>query len=252
MTAYLKSLLIFGGIYLLIIVGFAVLYSTKPFNECGSLGIWDALYFSAVTITTLGYGDIHPTLPWGKGLAAAESVLGVLFVGAFFVWLADKLANGAEQKRIQSQKDKLTGHYRAYKRNIIAIFVEILSNNEILNQTTRAEIDDLNKTLQDIDEYIDFMQNNHDHAHTLTLPGVIDKMTSFDISMVTERFAERLNMSLNSIPYEDETASVWMTKLQEDLSFLERNSTNKVTYVCLLYTSPSPRDRTRSRMPSSA
>ena len=25
-----------------------------------------------------------------------------------------------------------------------------------------------------------------------------------------------------------------------------------VTYVCLLYTSPSPRDRTRSRMPSSA
>ena len=24
------------------------------------------------------------------------------------------------------------------------------------------------------------------------------------------------------------------------------------TYVCLLYTSPSPRDRTRSRMPSSA
>ena len=26
----------------------------------------------------------------------------------------------------------------------------------------------------------------------------------------------------------------------------------KWTYVCLLYTSPSPRDRTRSRMPSSA
>ena len=26
----------------------------------------------------------------------------------------------------------------------------------------------------------------------------------------------------------------------------------KVVYTCLLYTSPSPRDRTRSRMPSSA
>ena len=26
----------------------------------------------------------------------------------------------------------------------------------------------------------------------------------------------------------------------------------KQTYICLLYTSPSPRDRTRSRMPSSA
>ena len=27
---------------------------------------------------------------------------------------------------------------------------------------------------------------------------------------------------------------------------------NEMTYGCLLYTSPSPRDRTRSRMPSSA
>ena len=27
---------------------------------------------------------------------------------------------------------------------------------------------------------------------------------------------------------------------------------NVMTYICLLYTSPSPRDRTRSRMPSSA
>ena len=27
---------------------------------------------------------------------------------------------------------------------------------------------------------------------------------------------------------------------------------NLIPYVCLLYTSPSPRDRTRSRMPSSA
>ena len=28
--------------------------------------------------------------------------------------------------------------------------------------------------------------------------------------------------------------------------------TEDVKYICLLYTSPSPRDRTRSRMPSSA
>ena len=30
------------------------------------------------------------------------------------------------------------------------------------------------------------------------------------------------------------------------------NEGDVVTYTCLLYTSPSPRDRTRSRMPSSA
>ena len=31
-----------------------------------------------------------------------------------------------------------------------------------------------------------------------------------------------------------------------------KNSLNEIGYPCLLYTSPSPRDRTRSRMPSSA
>ena len=32
----------------------------------------------------------------------------------------------------------------------------------------------------------------------------------------------------------------------------DRNEVDGLTEVCLLYTSPSPRDRTRSRMPSSA
>eukprot|EP00657_Telonema_sp_P-1_P009517 TRINITY_DN3758_c0_g1_i2.p1 TRINITY_DN3758_c0_g1~~TRINITY_DN3758_c0_g1_i2.p1 ORF type:complete len:116 (+),score=12.68 TRINITY_DN3758_c0_g1_i2:134-481(+) len=39
-------------------------------------------------------------------------------------------------------------------------------------------------------------------------------------------------------------------KLQERLAKLAGGVA--VLYVCLLYTSPSPRDRTRSRMPSSA
>ena len=30
------------------------------------------------------------------------------------------------------------------------------------------------------------------------------------------------------------------------------STNNTAVYACLLYTSPSPRDRTRSRMPSSA
>ena len=33
---------------------------------------------------------------------------------------------------------------------------------------------------------------------------------------------------------------------------LDKNNLPKTIYDCLLYTSPSPRDRTRSRMPSSA
>ena len=37
-----------------------------------------------------------------------------------------------------------------------------------------------------------------------------------------------------------------------DAGFIEKASGVKARYVCLLYTSPSPRDRQKSRMPSSA
>ena len=40
--------------------------------------------------------------------------------------------------------------------------------------------------------------------------------------------------------------------LQESTSQLSSNDLSHERNICLLYTSPSPRDRTRSRMPSSA
>ena len=44
-----------------------------------------------------------------------------------------------------------------------------------------------------------------------------------------------------------------LNKLPLEVSyFVEGNVLNNELYICLLYTSPSPRDRTRSRMPSSA
>ena len=43
----------------------------------------------------------------------------------------------------------------------------------------------------------------------------------------------------------------WNIKDHKDIPIEERNS-NELSYICLLYTSPSPRDMRRSRMPSSA
>ena len=41
-------------------------------------------------------------------------------------------------------------------------------------------------------------------------------------------------------------------EIGNDCSFLSHVVVKGPTIICLLYTSPSPRDRTRSRMPSSA
>ena len=43
-------------------------------------------YFSAITITTLGFGDITPVSSWARALVAIEAVLGVVFRGLAGPW----------------------------------------------------------------------------------------------------------------------------------------------------------------------
>ena len=45
-------------------------------------GYWDALYFSVVTFTTLGYGDLQPVENL-RLLAAAEALFGYIYLGMF-------------------------------------------------------------------------------------------------------------------------------------------------------------------------
>lgn len=40
----------------------------------------DLFYFSIVTLTTLGYGDITPVAPIARALAAIEAMVGVMFI----------------------------------------------------------------------------------------------------------------------------------------------------------------------------
>jgi len=38
------------------------------------------LYFSLVTLTTLGYGDIVPVRPFARSLATLEAAAGILYI----------------------------------------------------------------------------------------------------------------------------------------------------------------------------
>ncbi len=79
------------NIYLLISVGFAFAYAlvetVHPGSFSGLAGttfetgaIIPFLYFSFVTVTTLGYGDIVPLTPVGKTLAYGQAVFGQLYL----------------------------------------------------------------------------------------------------------------------------------------------------------------------------
>jgi Ion channel len=64
-----------------------------PSTASGNLG--RMLYFSAMTITTVGYGDIVPISSLARSLVASEAVLGVVIIGFFLNAVARRAERGS-------------------------------------------------------------------------------------------------------------------------------------------------------------
>ena len=70
---------------LLAALGIIVAAGTGAFMYLEGWSFVDAIYFSVVTVATVGYGDVHPVTPAGKGLTIVLIITGV---GAFLGFIA--------------------------------------------------------------------------------------------------------------------------------------------------------------------
>ena len=99
------------SVLLFITFFFALLYSVIYLNNPnsftpndGNLSLFDFLYFSIVTITTLGYGDIQPVSPLAKSVCIIEVLVGV-FVLLVYVSL---VITSTFKKRIMRKARKVS------------------------------------------------------------------------------------------------------------------------------------------------
>jgi hypothetical protein len=93
LSAYLLAGIFFGLFYW-------VLQQIWPgtFAVTGDFSRMSAIYFSFVTIATLGYGDIVPRSDVARGLAIVEGVGGQLFLAVMVARLVSLYARGQETK----------------------------------------------------------------------------------------------------------------------------------------------------------
>jgi voltage-gated potassium channel Kch len=54
------------------------------------------LYYSVVTLTTLGYGDVVPASPTAQVLAMCEVVLGYVMLGGLLSIFSNKMSRRAD------------------------------------------------------------------------------------------------------------------------------------------------------------
>ncbi|NNL87283.1 MAG: hypothetical protein HKP27_16600, partial [Myxococcales bacterium] len=91
-----RSLLRWGAFIAVLVCIFAGLFSLVSIDY-GERGTWLApLYFSVVTLTTLGYGDIVPSSAGAQALVIAEVVVGYVGLGGLLAIFSNKIARRAD------------------------------------------------------------------------------------------------------------------------------------------------------------
>jgi hypothetical protein len=89
--SYRRSMLLLFFNYLEIVFAYAVLYTcgnhlNKPFHHW-----FDAIYFSIITSSSIGYGDYFPITTYGKFLVSTQALLFLFFVVLFLNFFSTKI-----------------------------------------------------------------------------------------------------------------------------------------------------------------
>ena len=71
-----------GRILVFLTIG-TILFGTVAYAAIEGWGPIDALYFSVVTLATVGFGDLHPTTDFGKLFTVGYIVFGVGIIAGF-------------------------------------------------------------------------------------------------------------------------------------------------------------------------
>jgi hypothetical protein len=117
-------------------------YLVLPPNQLSrALGPVDAAYFSIVTQTTLGYGEIHPIGKIGKLIAAGQALGGVVLIGMFLARLSKEWADRQadyDKRKIEknarsTQLSRLRAHGFYLRRDLESYF--FLANRVVSNMS---------------------------------------------------------------------------------------------------------------------
>jgi len=107
-------LILYLYFFLVLINSIFCYFNQESFSNLNTFG--DSVYFSIVTITTLGYGDICPIDGFGKFMVSMSSVAGVILLGFFLISVSSQVEKDREQKRLNTIKLSFKEQYKIWRK----------------------------------------------------------------------------------------------------------------------------------------
>lgn len=89
--SYRRSMLLLFFNYLEIVFAYAVLYTCGNYLNKPFCHWFDAVYFSIITSSSIGYGDYFPITTFGKFLVSTQALLFLFFVVLFLNFFSTKI-----------------------------------------------------------------------------------------------------------------------------------------------------------------
>ena len=85
---------------ILLLLSLATLLVGTLFYHSAENWTWvDSFYFSSITLTTVGYGDLYPTTDLSKIFTVLYAILGIGILFSFINFWATKRINGIQRRR---------------------------------------------------------------------------------------------------------------------------------------------------------
>lgn len=133
-----------GGLYLLLIPVFGFLYWANPEFWPEPLTLVQSIYFSVITITTLGYGDITPVTETARLLSSIQALSGIVLIGLFLNSVAHRQMASEELQRHKTIQRHLNARYAEFRGSVAEICLRASASDDVFNPELAVHLREMN------------------------------------------------------------------------------------------------------------
>lgn len=183
--------------------------------------IWDGLYFTLVTITTIGYGDISPVTTMGRIVVIIDAVLGIvvfsipsgIITGSFIVEAQEmyrnrKLTNKEKEMNKMSFAEKIYYNTSLKTKNLVNT---VTNNKDAKSVNTKARavitIEGIKKDSEIFKKIINYIDDDNIESIRLSKNKENTKIIVRDIRDVADEFYGLCNLLELTVKTEDNVST---------------------------------------------